>query len=414
MFAIVKSFDPGSKSLNIVNLIEWLLRKPPQVQVLETFIFTVLPTLKHDTDDHIWHLESYGAAYGGQILSDFAIFRGESLDIFEMIKIQVLVDSWVRSDFVSITPSQWHSCHEHCHIPCSMKNGSTAMLHKIAHAAITQGKMDLLTKVVRVALLYQDWNLLMDIASKCKFEFPIEVSKLLFFSVPSAFKIYVYDHSCENFKLELHEVLQKPTNSILVSKDKSLTSSELYIVIAQALACCDLPTFKKVRLELGITTFGIIDFISNCNEINYQIISHMMSLSFPSFISKRCHLTDILFAMRNLEFSTQWQKVLIHVLSVSDKKKTALRSEDTITLLSFPFYSRCKKLLTSHTDWSSPPVFRSGSPLLKDYHTLKELEVNQKLALWSTSPRKAIIVVQPNEEIDPRCVFILRKYNLLK
>lgn len=408
ILTIVKSFSPNSDKIDLPTTIIWYLKSPPQAGLLEQFLIDILPSIDPKENQNV-KLQHYGPSATGHALGSLPYSK---LDSNEVSKLWTLLRKWIEKDFIIVTPSQWHSCSENCDTDCQHQSDAVAILSIVGALAIEKEDDELIAQVARMAILYQYLPFIKTCAS-LTFNFSFEVSKILFFSCKACLRIFVYDHSHSDFKKELRDTLSDLNATITIKKDRIVTSSEVHSFVAEALSIGDLSAFIRVRAELNITTLSLIDFIAACSENNYQLVFHMLNSSFPRFIKKRCHLTEILYAMKTCDFSPEWSRVLDHVLKVSDPEKTKLHSEDAIILMTMPFFSHRKSKIASHTNWDRPPRFTYGCPLLTDFDLLKGLEKNGKLQLWANGAKRIKIVMHPEIKANRKCIFILMKYNML-
>jgi hypothetical protein len=406
---IVKSFSSNTPKVELKTLITWYMCVTPQTHILRHFLIETFPTLTKEKDDETWNLDGYGPIAASEAIISIFKIGFQNPQTFEAFRM--LLHIWIARDFFTIVPSQWHNCNVECESVCSMRKYHLSLLELVTRIAIDVKKRDLCPFIARLCILYNSFDLI-ELMFQVDFTFSFEHSKSLFFSTSvKKNKSFVFFHSPPEFKEDLKRVLHGENETMTLKNGTMFSSGEVFTHISDFTSCLLVEVFTKVRSDLDIKSLSLTDFIFACTADNYRLVKHMIDQSFPAFIKKRCHLTEILYALEEMHNSAEWNSVFQYVIKISDKK-IKIHSEDTIYFMTRSFYADKKAALSSFTNWETPPKFAGGCPLLNNYEVLKELEDNKKLAFWALRPRKIRICVHFSIIVDPRCLFILNKYDL--
>lgn len=407
---IIQSFFEG-KEIQISKLLHWVGTDVPQVSVLKRFLIETFPTLTELKDDSTWNLDCYEAAGAAEAMMNFYMNLGGNFIIPS--EVNKILLSWITGGFFAFVPSQWHRCNNNCQPYCKIRENSIGFLNHVIRMSIKLKASNLYAPAARMAVLYQDETILASMKD-LEFTFKSEIATSMFFStVVRSIKMFVFNHSPLDFKNEILRVLSDDDEVLVTKNGIKFNSSEIYMHISDMIAILDPIEHMKFRAELEIKNLSVSDFISACEANNFPLVKSMLDASFPSYIRKREHLTQILRALSGKKNCPEWNSVFHYVVKTLDKTKAKLHVEDAICFMVRNFYLDKKADLSSITNWDRPPEFRNGSPLLYNFELLKELENNKKLALWCAKPRHSLIDVPVNHSVDPRCLTILCHYNLI-
>jgi len=410
LVAVVKSFCPGTEKVNLSTIIWWFMMKVPQAHVLGQFLFDTYPTLTETRDGKTWNLDVYGAT--GAMHALITTLNVQNFAPLTSPEFNTVVTTWMSKDFLAFLPNQWHNCNQFCHHTCATRLRHVEFLHYLLKKSIELKKENLHPHIARLCVLYRLPTLLEEM-DKLSFTFSADQAKALFFSPkPRSVKTFVFRHAPPEFKQQLKRVLHNEKETLSLKNGAILTSSEIFMHVSDFTAGLNVDEFTEIRSDLGILPFSLSDFISACDANNYPLVKHMTDSSFPTFIRKRCHLTEVLYALSSRDVTPAWNDVFRYVIKITDKAKVKIHAEDAIYLMTRSFYLDKKPVLSMFTNWERPPKFTGGCPLLTNYELLKELDDNKKLTLWASKPRKSRIDVHISQNVDAKCLFVLKKYDL--
>lgn len=409
---IIRSFCDGKK-VQVSKLLHWLAVDIPQTSVLKRFLIQTYPTLTESKDnDETWNLDGYGGEAAAQSMMTFFMNLNEKVLI--PVEVDAVLSWWLGGGFFVFVPSQWHRCNHNCNVTCIIKQNSLKFLEYLARKIFAIQASNLYAQVTRMAILYHHTVILDSMKSlSLEFTFKNEIAISMFFStVLRDIKMFIFNHSSQEFKNEIMRVLADEKAEIVTKHGLKFNSSEVYIHISDMIAILDPIKHMQFRAELNITNLSLSDFISACDAGNFPLVKSMIDVSFPAYIRKRDHLTQILRALSDKENCAEWNSVFNYVVRASDGVKAKLHAEDTICFMVRDFFKYKHGYLSTMTNWDRPPEFRNGSPLLYDFELLQELETNKKLAVWCAKPRHSRIDADVSHPVNPKCLRILSQYNL--
>ena len=189
--------------------------------------------------------------------------------------------------------------------------------------------------------------------------------------------------------------------------------SEIFNDIAAMAKFLNPKELAWVHSVVGIGRYSIAEFIFALDSGNLELVSDMILLEHPKFISKANILTNILFALGRNPYNADWAAVWKYINSIV-QRDVKIRGNDTIELMCTEFFSRKRGLLINLVDWQDTKIDQSRAYGVICDETLCELlDKNGVLSGWSTLQSVPKFRIYPWMPINTKAIDILTKYDYI-